>query len=155
VQYDGNQSGLILGLASGCAFGVQTVMFRRSRSTNPLVLVWLACGGSAFLLLLTSYSLNPPSITASNLGALALMALVQFSVPYLFYSASLQRISAQKASLLILIEPILSPIWVWIWLGEVPHLSTICGGLFIFSSVFFLMLTSASKYRRGKTLRYP
>ncbi len=136
--------GLALGLLSGLVFGFQTVLFRRVRAMEPLVLVWLTCGGSGVLLVATAYVTGGVSLRPALLGGLALMGLVQFAIPYVMYSAGLRRVSAQQAVMIILLEPVLSPVWVWASVGEVPQVSTMVGGGFILLSVIYLALVNRS-----------
>ncbi len=139
-QFELEPVGLVLGLAAGVVFGIQTVLFRRVRAVDPLVLVWMVCGGSAVLLLPVAYTVGRPPLTPPLVGWLALMGLVQFAIPYVLYSAGLRRVSAQKGALLILLEPVLSPFWVWLAVSEVPHVSTLIGGGCILSSVIYVTL---------------
>jgi len=137
-QYAPGQRGLVLGLASGVVFGVQSVLFRKVREIDPLVLVCLVCGGSAILLLAVALAIGGPHPTGSMLGLLVLMGIVQFGLPYVLYSAGLARVSAQQAILIILIEAVLNPTWVWLVRGEAPHASTFAGGLCILGSIVYL-----------------
>lgn len=134
-QYEPGQTGLLLGLGSGFVFGIQTVLFRRVRSVDPLVMAWLACAGSALLTLPVSFVTESPTLTSAAMRRLALMGLVQFALPYVLYCIAINRLRAQQAALIILVEPVLSPVWVWLSIGEVPHPSTLVGGCFILAGV--------------------
>ncbi len=139
-QFDPTQGGLVLGLVSGVVFGVQTVVFRRVRALDPIILVWLACGGSAILLLAMERATGTATVAWPNLGWLLFMGVVQFALPYVLFSMGVGRLSAQKSVLLVLFEPLLSPVWVWIAVGESPHVSTIVGGALIFCSVIYVTI---------------
>ena len=67
----------------------------------------------------------------TQLGWLAVMGAVQIALPYALFTKGMQTVSAQDASLLTLVEPILNPIWVYLVVGEVPLLPTVIGGGFI------------------------
>lgn len=146
-QFDLENEGLVLGLASGVVFGLLTVLLRRVRGVNPLVLVWLSCGGSGMVLLAVSFATETTEITGPLIGRLAVMGLVQFALPYVLYSAGLSRVSAQQGSLLILLEPILSPLWVWLAIGEVPHVSTVVGGAFIIAGFVYITMAHVRTLR--------
>jgi len=148
-QFEQDSTGLLLGLLSGVVFGLQTVLFRRVRAVDPIVLVWVVCGVSAAILLPIAHCSGRPALTPSLVGWLGLMGLVQFSIPYVLYSAGLQRTSAQKGALLLLLEPVLSPIWVWLVVSEVPRASTIVGGGFILLSVAYLTVLDLRRAQRG------
>ena len=151
-QYEPGQTGLLLGLASGLVFGIQTVLFRRVRFVDPLVMVWLACGGSALLTLPVSFVSPAPVLTAAVMGRLALMGLVQFALPYVLYCIALNRMPAQSAALILLVEPVLSPLWVWLAIGEVPHPSTLVGGGFIMAGVFCVTFQGLARTLRRARL---
>jgi drug/metabolite transporter (DMT)-like permease len=44
-------------------------------------------------------------------------------------------VSIQEASLIVLIEPVLNPIWVALTVGEVPSATTMLGGALIVASL--------------------
>ncbi len=134
-QYRPGQSGLIIGLVSGIVFGMQSVFFRRIRKLDPLVLVFFACGGSALLLTPIGVVKDSHGITWPIVGWLALMGVVQFGLPYVLYSVALRWVTAQQAVLIILLEAVLNPIWVWWLRDETPHASTLIGGGIIICSV--------------------
>jgi drug/metabolite transporter, DME family len=147
-QYTPGQTGLIIGVVGGVVFGIQSVVFRSARLVDPVVLVWTVCGGAAFMLLPVAWIVDGFGTTPSQLAWLALMGAVQFAVPYVLYSAGLARVTAQRGVLLILIEPILSTLWVWLIIGETPLASTFVGGSFIGVSVLHTVLTQVARSRR-------
>lgn len=59
------------------------------------------------------------------------LGIFQVGVAYLLVTRGLTGVSALRASLLLLVEPVLAPIWVWLWLGEVPSVWAIVGGAVI------------------------
>jgi len=63
------------------------------------------------------------------------MGVVQLGVPYFLFSKGLERLALQEASLIVLIEPVLNPIWVAWGVGEVPSTPTLIGGSVILFSL--------------------
>ncbi len=144
-QFSPSEGGLIIGLASGLVFGTQTVLFRRVRALDPMVLTWFACGGSSLALLAVASVCDPPVLTPALLGWLAVMGLFQFALPYVLFCAGIGRVQAQRAAMIILLEPLLSPVWVWLAKDEVPHGSTLVGGAFILAGVLYLSVVDIVK----------
>lgn len=144
-QYEPGQSGLFIGIIAGVVFGVQSVVFRRARQIDALVLVWCVCIGSSVIMLPMAFASDLPTMTPKIVGWLIFTGVVQFGIPYVFYSEGLKRVTAQKGVTLILIEPILSPIWVWLVLSEVPARSTLVGGFFIAASVLYIVVRQFRK----------
>lgn len=64
------------------------------------------------------------------------LGLFQVTAAYLLLMRAVQRVSAFEASLLLLLEPILSPIWAWALNGEtVAGMTFLGGGIILAASV--------------------
>ena len=80
------------------------------------------------------------------------LGVVQIGVAYLLFAAALRRLPALEASLLILLEPVLNPIWAW-WLhGERPGPLAIAGAGLIILATATLVLISAWRARRASAV---
>ncbi len=66
---------------------------------------------------------------------LAILGIVQLGLPYFLYSNAISKVTALKANLILLIEPVLNPIWVFIFLSEKPTQDALIGGVFVIASV--------------------
>jgi DME family drug/metabolite transporter len=121
--------GLVLGLTSGVCFGLFTLWQRRLRGTEPALLAGLNNAGAALVLACALPWREPMS--GPTLLVLLVMGLVQIALPYLLFAWALQRVSGPEASLLTLIEPVLNPIWVAMFVGETPSVATAAGGALI------------------------
>jgi drug/metabolite transporter (DMT)-like permease len=138
--YDGRPRewiGILLSIASGLGFAVIATGMRGLRDLDP---VWLSAMynllGAVFLgvyCLLTPQGIATPSM-AQTLVLLG-YGVIQMALPYVLFARGLQGIGTAEASLLALIEPILSPIWVYLAIGERPAVATIVGGLFLLAGV--------------------
>ena len=66
---------------------------------------------------------------------LFLLGVIQMGLAYVFLVKGLRYVPALEASLILLIEPVLNPVWVLLTLGERPGLLAMVGGFIILSSV--------------------
>jgi drug/metabolite transporter (DMT)-like permease len=66
---------------------------------------------------------------------IAYLGLFQIGFAYIVVTIGMRRVSALESSLLILVEPVLNPVWVWLFLGERPGQLALAGGLIIIVSV--------------------
>jgi drug/metabolite transporter (DMT)-like permease len=73
----------------------------------------------------------------------ATMGVVQLGIPYWLFSKGLEQISIQEASLIVLVEPVLNPLWVALIVGELPSSATLIGGACIVGSLGFRYLRSS------------
>lgn len=138
--YDGRPGegrGVALGLASGLGYAGVIIGLRGLRGVDP---IWLSAvnnlGGASVLgawMLATGGTIPVPDAG----GALALLAfgVVQMAIPYVLFALGLRSIGAPEAGLLGLIEPVLNPIWVVLFVGERPTAATVVGGLFLLAGV--------------------
>jgi DME family drug/metabolite transporter len=64
-------------------------------------------------------------------GLIAFLGVFQIAVAYIFLLRGLERVRALEASLLLLLEPVLNPVWAWIVHGERPGGWSLTGGALI------------------------
>ena len=57
--------------------------------------------------------------------------MVQIALAYLLVTYGLRRVPALDASLLLLVETALNPLWTWLLLAEVPSMAALAGGAVI------------------------
>ena len=124
-QDSGDARGLWMGLGSGAFYGLFLLSLRRTRYADPIAVTFVNCLGVAVLL---APAPGVWDVGAADLRLLALMGLVQFALPYVFFTFGLQRVSGAEASLIALAEPVLNPVWVVLLLGEEPTAATVAGG---------------------------
>ena len=65
----------------------------------------------------------------------AALGVLQLGVSYILYSWALKHVTAIEAILITTLEPILNPIWVAMFYGEVPSTFAIVGGIVVVSAV--------------------
>jgi drug/metabolite transporter (DMT)-like permease len=116
---------------------------RRLRGCRPVALVFTNNLGAALLLLPLAGDLTLDGRAAA---LLLFLGTVQFAGPYLLFTWGVQRVQGPEASLLTLIEPMLTPVWVAIIVGERPTAATLAGGAFILAA---LALRYAGDRRQG------
>jgi drug/metabolite transporter (DMT)-like permease len=135
----GEASGMMAALGSGVAYGAVILFLRRLRSVDP---IWLSAvnnlGGAAVLGLWVAVAgglgaWRAP--TAGELGTLAAFGVIQMAIPYALFARALRVVRAPEAGLLGLIEPILSPFWVFLARDERPAPATFVGGVLLLAGV--------------------
>lgn len=59
---------------------------------------------------------------------LAFLGVFQLGLAYVFLSRAIPEVRALEVSLLLLVEPVLAPIWAWLVHGEAPAARAVFGG---------------------------
>jgi drug/metabolite transporter, DME family len=142
----GEQLALMLGAGSGAMFGFYLLWLRRMRYADPLAVTAVNNGGVALVSGLALLALRPeealliprsvvdPSLLPVVL-LLASMGALQIAIPYVLLGMALKRLSAVESSLISLVEPVLNPVWVMLFFGEVPSAATIWGAAIILAAL--------------------
>ncbi|HYR52752.1 MAG TPA: DMT family transporter, partial [Candidatus Dormibacteraeota bacterium] len=59
------------------------------------------------------------------------LGVIQIGVAYVFLTAGMRHVRAFEASILLLLEPVLNPVWSWLIHGERPRAWSLVGGAII------------------------
>jgi drug/metabolite transporter (DMT)-like permease len=120
---------LALGLGSGVAYASVVLCLRRLRDESSRWLTVLNHLGAAVLLL--QFGLSRPVPTVPQLALLVVFGGVQMALPYWLVARGMRAVRTPEAGMIMLLEPLLNPLWVYLAVGERPAASTLAGGAFI------------------------
>lgn len=93
------------------------------------------CTGAAFAMVVSFPLAAPLSVTGHDFALLAFFGSGQLGVGLILLVTGARLIPAVLSALLGMLEPILGPAWVWIFLGEQPTTATLVGGGIVVASV--------------------
>jgi drug/metabolite transporter (DMT)-like permease len=157
-------TGTALALLSAFCFSCYAVLLRWGQKTEMSVaLVWnaiLLIAVSAVLLLLPTglraeTGLAQFAIGWANFAAVFVMGAVQLTLGLILFTIGSRSVPAAQLSLIALVEPILSPLWAWLVVSELPPIWTFVGGAVILSAIALQALFSAGPERRHVRRRRP
>ena len=147
---DSSGAGAFMGdcvaILSGVFFGLHSVFLRMQKDGNPLDSMLLAHVIS-FFVSIPFMAVYPPVLKVSTVFPIIYMGIVQIGFSSILYSYGLKRISAVQAMLTATIEPLLNPVWVLLFTGEIPAVSAIIGCGIILAAV--LASAIIGKYREN------
>ncbi len=128
--------GNLLALASGVFWAFTVIGLRALGRTgegggSATAALW---GNTLACLICLPMALPMPEIGVRDLAALLYLGVFQIALAYVFLTASLRRVPAFEASLLLFLEPALSPLWAWFFHGEKPSLWCLIGGAVILAA---------------------
>lgn len=136
----GQLAGKLCALGSGLAFGATIVGLRHLREEGPGALLWGSVVAAAATLPLWG---TGPAPTTRDLALLVFLGVFQLALAYVCFARGLHGVSAVEASLLILIEPVLNPIWTWLVAGERPGPWALAGGAVVLAATAWRTLVPA------------
>lgn len=84
-------------------------------------------------------------IEAKDALVILYLGVFQIGLAYVFLTRGVRGVSALEVSLLLLLEPVLNPIWAWLVHRENPGAWAIAGGFIIMSATLANILTQRDK----------
>jgi len=94
----------------------------------------ISCSGVLTALLILPLA-SPLAISQADLGYLLIMGLYVVPIGTALMFVGPRYIPAAEVGLLLLLESILGPIWVWLVLAEQPGINTLAGGAVVLSTL--------------------
>ncbi len=139
--------GNVLALLSGFAFAA-LILINRMEKVRPEDGQIIGCGLSFLLglpFLLTDGSLV---LTSESVGAMLLLGVFQYSIANLMFAKGIKKTEPMSASIILTMEPIMSPVWVFAVLGEVPGGRALAGFVLVIAAVTLQSLMPMISRRR-------
>lgn len=124
--------GNICAIGGGVAFAWVVLCLRRQKSASLLETVLLGNIIASLVGLPFMFS-RLPDLTGSL--ALFLSGMVQIGLAFMLYVVAIKHVSAIEAMLIPAIEPILNPLWVFLFIGERPSIWAMLGGALVVLSI--------------------
>jgi drug/metabolite transporter (DMT)-like permease len=126
--------GNIAAIASGFCFAWVFLLFRRQKEQAPYGSLFLGNILAGVICLPFMFQGSPGG---KDIAGLLLLGIVQLGVAYSLFSVATRHIKAIDAALILLLEPLLNPVWTFLGHGEVPGTWAMVGGAIILSAITF------------------
>ena len=86
-----------------------------------------------------------PAFTAQAVLVVLALGLLQVGLAYVFYAVALQNAPLLTCSLLGVLEPLLNPLWVYLFAGENPGIWSLVGGVVVVGTITLWYVGDAKK----------
>jgi drug/metabolite transporter (DMT)-like permease len=130
-------TGNLLGIACSVAWAFTLVALRHAEREPRHAgagLTAVVIGNLIACLAALPFAWPFPAAPASAWLTLSYLGVFQIGLAYVCLTAAMRHLPALEASLLLLIEPVLNPVWTWLLRGEAPGTWTIAGGAVILAA---------------------
>lgn len=128
----GGMVGNLFGIASGVSFGLFVIFMRLQKNESPFGSVLL---GNLLAFLISLPFFQGCSLSGSNLLAVGFLGVFQLGFAYVLYTRAICHVKALEATLITSVEPVLNPVWVFLFLGEIPGMYALIGGLIVVAAI--------------------
>jgi drug/metabolite transporter, DME family len=137
-----------LGVASGVAWA-STVMGYRWAARDPSVFGAALLAGNVIVALIAIPLGWPITATPRDWAIVAFLGVFQISLSYAFLAIAMREVPALEASLLMLLEPVLNPVWTWLVHGERVGVASLVGGAIVLVTTALRTWLDAVETRRS------
>jgi len=144
----GHLEGDALAVLSGVCFAGMTIALRKQKDGSPVESIIL--GNLIAFLIGLPWILKSPALPPSGWTALLVLGVVQLGMSYWLYARAIKHVTALEAVLIPVIEPILNPIWVLLFMRERPSGWALIGGAVVLGAV---TLRAAISVRERRVLK--
>jgi drug/metabolite transporter (DMT)-like permease len=130
--------GNIFAACAGVTWALTVLGLRwQSRKMTPgqdPALASVVAGNLIACLVAGSMAFPIPAAPAGDWLLVLYLGAAQIALAYVFMTRGIRNVTALEASLLLLLEPVLSPVWAWLVHGEEPGAAAMAGGVLVLAA---------------------
>jgi drug/metabolite transporter (DMT)-like permease len=124
--------GLGLSLLMTTSFAATLVITRHKRDVS---MAPATCLSQVIVLLIAAPLASPGSASGRDTALMVALGVGQIGLGLVFLTIGGRLIPAAEVALITLLEVVLGPLWVWIFLSEQPGVATLVGGAIVLGAV--------------------
>jgi drug/metabolite transporter (DMT)-like permease len=128
------QIGNIMALLSGVSLGVYILLLRHPRSFKKNPSASVLYGNLIAIFVMLPFVIENPTAhwTTNDFIAVTALGVVQIGLAYFLFTQGVARgVRSLNASIIGFLEPLLNPVWVFLFIGEIPTRWALAGGAVI------------------------
>ncbi len=142
IVQDGLEAGSFLGnlaaFGAVACWSVQAVLLRGYRQYDMMPALVVAGIMTFVVAIIASGGFSVPN---SAILPLAAMGVIQLTIPIILFARGARTVPAVTASLVLLLDAVLNPLWTFIGVGEKPPFASFIGGAIIIVAVAITIVT--------------
>lgn len=139
--------GNIVAITSGVFFALMVIFLKFEDKGSPVEITLL---GNIFVFIISIPFLFSITITLKAILTLLALGIFQIGFAYILYTSATPYVTSVEAILIPVIEPLLNPVWVMIFLGEVPGFYALVGGVIIIAAIVIRSLIQSKQEKAAK-----
>ena len=144
----GEMLGNILAAFSGLSLAGVILTLKLQEEGTAVEMTFIG-NSITFLIGVPFMLLSVPSLM--SIFGLVLLGVFQLGLAYILFAEGVKHVSAVEAILIPVIEPLLNPVWVFIFAGEIPKFMAIIGGIIVVMSVIVRSLYTSINDKKIKS----
>lgn len=132
----GNIIGNLFGILSGVFMAMMFVMTGQGRDDDSVRMSGILFAHCLSALIgIPAGLMTTASISGNEILFIIILGVFQLGVPYVLYAIASRDCPPLACSLIAMLEPLFNPVWVAIFVGEIPGIFALTGGAMIIAVV--------------------
>ena len=138
-------AGNIVAVVSGIGFGLQAVVIGRTNAPQNV----FTFGNILNFIIAIPFIIQNPILSLLDLGIIIYLGVMQIGLAYILFSLAVKKVTPLELILIPALEPLLNPVWVFLFDGQAPSFLSIGGGVVI---IVTILVWSVYKERQSKNI---
>jgi drug/metabolite transporter (DMT)-like permease len=145
----GSLLGDLAAAVAGLTFALYSIFMRMQKDGSPVESALLSHLITAPIAFVVCLFLPAPKMSAASVAAILGLGVLQIGLASVLFSVGIKRITAIDANIIGVIEPVLNPVWVFLFMGEKPGANALLGGAVIIAAVLVSTMIGLRRERKA------
>ncbi len=141
----GSLVGDLVAVGSGISFACYFILMRMQKDGSPLESSILAHLLTALIAAVVSLFMPAPVLSGVAIATIIGLGVVQTGIASVLFAWGIRRVPAMEGILIVGLEPVFNPLWVFLAIGEQPSPNALAGGGLILAAVIVSSVVSARR----------
>ena len=130
----GKLAGNLVSIAAGAAMGLMYMCMGEAKGAERFSSI-LICEILSSLIGLPFFPAGSMDFSFLPVFLIVVLGIFQLGLPYILYALASESCPALACSLIAALEPLLNPLWVLLFFGEVPGIFALLGGSVVIATI--------------------
>jgi drug/metabolite transporter (DMT)-like permease len=138
--------GNVVAAVAGVTFAINVVLLRKiALDGEGSALRAMILGHVIAAVIGLPFLVTAPALSSDGWVAMFALGLLQQTLPTFLYAWAIKRVTAVEGLIIPIIEPVTSPLWVWLAHGEAPGGWALVGGAIVIGAITLRGLMPSAK----------
>jgi drug/metabolite transporter (DMT)-like permease len=128
----GQIGGNLVAILSGVFLALTIIFLKVNKDSEPVMMPFI---GNIMTFIIALPFILSSDFTVKSIIGIILLGVFQLGISYILFALAMTNVSPIEGILIPVIEPLLNPIWVLMFTGEMPTIYAIFGGIVVIAGV--------------------